>query len=84
MAKTKGKGIKSELDPEIYTPRLAIDLEDSDEVKGLELGQEVTVLVKGKIDRITQAENETCIYLKDFETEIEHKGTFEELAEDDE
>lgn len=82
MAKTKGKGLKGYGMPE-YTPTLCIDIEDSEETEGLKIGQEVTVLVKGKIERLTQSTEGGCIYLKDFETEVEHKGVFEELAEDD-
>lgn len=91
MAKTKGKGIKDSVELVEYKPELTIDLEDPEDANGLELGKEVTLRIKGKINRVSLAAKSkdqeyqptSYICIKGFSIEVEHEGVFEELANDD-
>lgn len=83
MAKTKGKGIKTSGDSVEYTPTLYIDLEDPEDVEGLQVGQKVQVLVTGTIETIRIERDRSSLTLVSFECEVESKGVFERLSEDD-
>jgi len=83
MAKTKGKGLKfSEVEAE-YAPGIYLDMEDPEDVTGLEIGQTVTVLVTGTVKSLRLEKARSCITLSPFTTEVESKSKFEELSEDD-
>jgi hypothetical protein len=83
MAKTKGKGLKLAEDVPNYAPEIYIDMEDPEDVTGLEIGQKVTVLVTGTIGALRLEKDRSCITLKGFTTEVMAKNKFEELSEDD-
>lgn len=83
MAKTKGKGLKLlELNEE-YAPEIYLDMEDPEDIAGLEIGAKVTVLVRGTIKALRLEKDRSCMTLAPFTTEVESKGMFEELGEDD-
>lgn len=83
MAKTKGKGLKvAEVDSE-YIPSVYLDFEDPKDMSGLNVGGKVTVLVSGTIDSIRLEKGRSCLTLSPFECELESKGVYEELSEDD-
>lgn len=81
MAKTKGKNLQ--VGPGDYTPSLYLDFEDPSDVNGLKVGKKVTVLVTGTIESIRLEKDRSCLTLSPFECEIDSKGEFEELSEDD-
>lgn len=73
-----------------YSPSLYVDFADLKEIKGLTVGEEVTVVIKGKVSAITQRDKteydpmRASVTLKDFTAEIDNeKNVFAELAEDD-
>lgn len=104
MAKRVSKNIKSECCAPAavgdYKPSLYLDLEGKSvkELEGIQLGEEVQVLVKGKVTRLEQ--RKSMRYRKDKEVEVEtgsisiegyevavvedEKNEFTKLAEDDE
>ena len=83
MAKTKGKGLKLMEESDKYAPSLYLDMDDPEDIAGLEIGQKVTVTVTGTIERISLEKSRSCLTLSPFECEVESKGKFEELSEDD-
>lgn len=83
MAKTKGKGLKLMEDSAEYVPSLYLDMDDPGDIAGLEIGQKVTVQVTGTIERISLEKDRSCLTLSPFECEVESKGSYEKLSEDD-
>ena len=83
MAKTKGKGLKTTAEDSTYIPSIYLDFEDPKDVSGLKIGEKVTVLVTGKIESIRLEKNRSCLTLAPFDCELESKGVYEELIEDD-
>lgn len=83
MAKTKGKGIKVLADEPDYIPSIYLDFDDPEDVGGLEVGKKATVLVTGRIESIRLEKDKSCLTLSPFECELESKGVYEELSEDD-
>jgi hypothetical protein len=78
-----------------YKPRLYLDLQDQDvsKLKGLEIGQEATFLVTGKVVGLSQREHERdgkpvktgSIDLEGFRVEVHgnEDNPFTELSEED-
>lgn len=83
MAKTKGKGLKLVEMETSYVPSIYLDIEDPKEVTGLEVGSKVTVIVTGTIERVSLEKDKGCLTLSPFECEVESKGDYEGLSEDD-
>lgn len=61
----------------VYSPSLYIDFDELKEVKGLSVGDEVTVVIRGTIKSVEQRESydekgktRASISVKDFEAEI--------------
>ncbi len=83
MAKTKGKGLKFKEAELTYTPSIYLDMEDPEDVTGLEIGQKVTVMVTGTIEALRLEKSRSCLTLENCTTEVMTKNKFEELSEDD-
>lgn len=83
MAKTKGKGLKLMPEAESYVPSIYLDMDDPEDIAGLEIGQKVVVQVTGTIERISLEKDRSCLTLSPFECEVESKGAYEKLSEDD-
>jgi predicted nucleic acid-binding protein len=83
MAKTKGKGLKFAEAEVAYAPEIYIDMEDPEDVTGLEIGQKVTVMVTGTIGMLRLEKDRSCLTIQNPSTEVMAKGKFEELSEDD-
>lgn len=77
--------------PSDYKSRVHLDLEDASQLKGLEIGQVVTVAIKGKVRSLEQRQHwddpkriVSSICVEQDDLVIKGKNVFEELAEDDE
>lgn len=72
-----------------YSPSMYIDFDSLKEVKGLSVGDEVRVVVKGTVKSIEQREIEkgkssSSIRIEDFEAEIVPKSSeFDNLFDDE-
>lgn len=90
MAKKKTK-LSSKLGCEpccLYSPSMYIDFDSVKEVKGLSIGDEVRVVVKGTVKSVEQRETDgkaiSSIRIEDFEAEIVPKSSeFDDLFDDE-
>lgn len=76
-------------------PRMYLDLDegDLDVLEGLKIGTMVSLVVRGKVVGMSKRESQGLgekkktargdIQLENFEVDLESKGDFEDLAEDD-
>jgi hypothetical protein len=71
-----------------YSPSVYLDVKSMSDLKDLELGDEVTVVIQGKVSSLSQregyegkAKGELCI--KDYEIKITGPDEWAELAKDD-
>ena len=71
-----------------YSPSVYLDVKSMSDLKDLELGDEVTVVIQGKVSSLSQregyegkAKGELCI--NDYEIKITGPDEWAELAEDD-
>lgn len=92
MAKTKKISSKKQEGCSLcsYSPTIYLDFAGVDQLEGLKVGETVRVVVKGKIQGITQREGyedkeetQASLTLKDFEAKIvTDENQFEDLMED--
>lgn len=91
MAKKTKIASKAEIPGSEYSPRMHIDFDDVTEVAGLVLGDQVRLVVKGKVRSIEQRKayddekkQIASICLEDFEAEIVPAGgQFDDLLADE-
>ena len=87
--KTKVSSKKNAISPVEYSPSMYVDFDDIAEVKGVSVGDEIRLLVRGKVRGVEQRAMEdngvrASICLADFEAEIVPNSTeFDSLLDDE-
>lgn len=91
MAKVKksAKMVKENCMVDSYYPSIYLDLDSVEALKGLEVGESVTVMLQGKVKSLEQRQDynsdkvKGCLSLADYEVKITSEDEWSELAEDE-